>query len=81
MKSIARKAKNIKVKKEVRELGEIEDLNTKVALIQALIPIGLEYVSELLQQEVTQLAGSRYARRGNRETGTIAGVNRAGRFI
>ncbi len=69
MKSIARKAKNIKEKKEVRELGEIENMNTKVALIQALIPIGLEYVRELLQQEVSQLAGSRYARRGESGNG------------
>jgi transposase-like protein len=35
-----------------------------VELIQALIPLGLEAVNELLQQEVTALAGARYQRRG-----------------
>lgn len=33
-----------------------------VAMIQALIPLGLQAVNEALQQEVTQLAGQRYAR-------------------
>ncbi len=39
-------------------------LDTRVELIQALIPIGLEAVNELLQQEVCQLAGERYSRQG-----------------
>lgn len=33
-------------------------------LIRALIPIGLEAWNELLQQEVSQLAGERYSRKG-----------------
>ncbi len=40
------------------------ELDTRVELIQALIPIGLEAVSELLQQEVCRLAGERYSREG-----------------
>lgn len=40
------------------------ELNTRVELIQALIPIGLEAVNEVLQQEVCQLAGERYSRAG-----------------
>lgn len=40
----------------------IENGTTRVALIQALIPIALESVSELLQQEVEELAGPRYGR-------------------
>ena len=40
------------------------ELDTRVELIQALIPIGLEAVNELLQQEVCQLAGDRYSRAG-----------------
>ncbi len=40
----------------------IENGNTRVALIQALIPVALQYVNELLQQGVEQLAGPRYAR-------------------
>lgn len=40
------------------------DLNAKVELIQALIPLGLMAVEEALQQEVESLAGPRYARHG-----------------
>jgi transposase-like protein len=39
-------------------------IDTKVALIQALIPLGLLHVEATLQQEVEQLAGTRYARDG-----------------
>ena len=34
-----------------------------IALIQALIPLGLDAVSALLQEEVTRLAGPRYQRK------------------
>jgi putative transposase len=44
--------------------GKRDELNTRVAMIQALIPLGLEAVHELLQQEVTRLAGPRYRRTG-----------------
>jgi len=40
------------------------DARSRVQLIQALIPLGLEAVNELLQQEVTTLAGARYQRGG-----------------
>lgn len=39
-------------------------LDARVELIQAVIPLGLEAVNELLQQEVCQLAGERYRRGG-----------------
>ncbi len=39
-----------------------EDLDTRIVLIQALIPLGLQAVAEVLQQEVQALAGPRYAR-------------------
>jgi hypothetical protein len=39
-------------------------IDTKVALIQELIPLGLLHVQQSLQQEVEQLAGPRYARHG-----------------
>ena len=39
------------------------DIDVQVALIQALIPLGLAAVEDLLQQEVRQLAGTRYARK------------------
>jgi transposase-like protein len=51
----------------LRGLGEYRDvdgLDAKVALIQALIPLGLQAVGDLLAEEVTQLAGPRYARTG-----------------
>ena len=51
----------------LRGLGaypQVEGLNAKVALIQALIPLGLQAVQDLLEEEVTQLAGPRYARTG-----------------
>ena len=49
--------------REGREANRLE-LDTRVELIQALIPIGLEAVNEVLQQEVCQLAGERYSREG-----------------
>jgi transposase-like protein len=42
--------------------AELNALDARVELIQALIPLGLEAVKELLQQEVTALAGARYRR-------------------
>lgn len=36
----------------------------RVGMIQALIPLGLQAVEEALQEEVTRLAGPRYARTG-----------------
>jgi len=39
-----------------------EDLDTRVALIQALTPLGLQAVEDVLNQEVQTLAGPRYAR-------------------
>lgn len=47
-----------------RQQANLLELDTRVELIQALIPIGLEAVNELLQQEVCQLAGERYRRAG-----------------
>ena len=43
--------------------GELGDLEGRIALIQALIPVGLKAVQETLQQEVSTLAGGRYAER------------------
>jgi len=44
-----------------------EDLDTRVALIQALIPLGLRAVEEVLQREVELLAGR--GMRGGRGAG------------
>jgi transposase-like protein len=40
------------------------DLDTRIALIQALIPVALEKVREELQADVERLAGERYVREG-----------------
>ncbi len=40
----------------------VEDLGTEVALIQALIPLGLAAVHDVLQRDVERLVGPRYAR-------------------
>lgn len=45
-----------------------EELATRVAVIQALIPLGLQAVADALQQDVLTLAGPRYAR-GHRPPG------------
>lgn len=55
-------AKNGRIIKEKETDERIENVETRVALIQTLIPIGLQCVNELLQQEVEQLAGARYGR-------------------
>src|SRR3972149_5158284 len=46
--------------------AEAASLDSRVALIQALIPLGLEAVGDVLQQEITALAGPRYQRSGGR---------------
>jgi len=43
-------------------LSESQDLDTRIALIQALIPLGLQAVEDVLHQEVQRLAGPWYAR-------------------
>ena len=39
------------------------ELDSKVEMIRALIPLGLMHVEELLDEEVKALAGERYARK------------------
>jgi transposase-like protein len=41
-----------------------EELNVRIEVIQALIPLGLAAVEDALQEEVTRLAGPRYRRHG-----------------
>ena len=51
------------------------DLDTKVELIQRLIPLGLMHVEETLAAEVRELAGVRHARKTSGETGCRYGNN------
>jgi transposase-like protein len=46
-----------------RDAYEVMELDTKVEMIRSLVPLGLMHVHELLDQEVTALAGARYAHR------------------
>ena len=48
---------------EVQEAGLL-DVDSRVEIIQALIPLGLQAVNELLVEEVGRLAGPRYSRAG-----------------
>ena len=65
--------RSVKKRKKSRVLGEVEvlsreeysglELDSKVEMIRALIPLGLMHVEELLDEEVKALAGERYARK------------------
>ncbi len=60
-----------KGKREDREtLRMAEQIDSRVELIQALIPLGLDTVNDLLQQEVKALTGERY-QRGGRPVGRV----------
>lgn len=50
-----------------RDQFDALDVDSRLALIQALIPLGLMLVSEELQREVEQLAGERYGRKSGQE--------------
>ncbi|MDI6815720.1 MAG: hypothetical protein QME41_00810, partial [Actinomycetota bacterium] len=60
-----------------REQYERLELDSKVELIRALIPIGLMHIQELLDEEVRALAGERYARKDETSTAYRHGSNPA----
>ena len=69
MKRILRIGRGVKVRrakvKEILDLpGKALDVDARTELIQALIPLGLWHVKEVLEQEVRALAGERYKRQG-----------------
>jgi transposase-like protein len=53
-----------KCKPRPEEAWDVRAVDAQVALIQALIPVGLQAVGEALEVEVTALAGARYQRTG-----------------
>jgi hypothetical protein len=57
-----RKAKAVEIM-DLEEYGAM-DMDSRLALIHDLIPIGLIHVKEELQREVKQLAGDKYKRNG-----------------
>lgn len=67
MKSVVRIGANRKGRRKNLDeavTGDRRQIDARAELIQALIPIGLEAVNELLQQEVVSLVGARYSRGG-----------------
>jgi putative transposase len=64
MRKVLRIGSKRKSKAETQKKEFPEDLNTRIEMIQALIPIGLMAVSEQLEEEVVRLAGERYSRQG-----------------
>ncbi len=54
--------------------GELE-VDVKIEMIRSLIPLGLMHVHELLDDEVKELAGERYARKDELERGRRHGTN------
>jgi transposase-like protein len=69
MKRILRIGRGVKIRrarvKEILDLpAKAMDVNARTELIQALIPLGLWHVKEVLEQEVGALAGERYKRQG-----------------
>jgi len=60
--TVAKSIGNCKTSPQVA--WDVEAVDAKVALIQALIPVGLQAVQETLEAEVTALAGARYQRDG-----------------
>ncbi len=84
MKSVLR---SVQKRKKTKRLGKIEivdreayeglELDTKVELIRALIPLGLMNIYTLLDQEVTTLAGPRHVRKAGHYAGMRHGSNPA----
>ena len=78
-------ARNVRqIRRKGKQLGLVPtpvatapSLDSRVALIQALIPVALEQVHAALQAEVVSLAGERYAREG-RQPGHVRWTPQAG---
>jgi transposase-like protein len=76
--------RSVRKRKKARILGKVRvvqreeyeglEVDTKVELIRALVPLGLMHVQQLLDDEVTALAGARYARQDG-SAGTRHGSN------
>ena len=80
--------RSVRKRKKGRTLGRVEvirredytalELDAKVELIRSLVPLGLMHVEEVLDEEVTALAGERYARQaasiGGRRHGSNPGT-------
>ena len=78
--------RSVRKRKKGRTLGAVDvidregyaelEVDAKVELIRSLIPLGLLHIEELLDEEVTALAGERYARKDPSVGGRRHGSNR-----
>ncbi|MGH7695498.1 MAG: IS256 family transposase [Gemmatimonadaceae bacterium] len=75
-----RKSQRIEAVVEQHDVG-LDERTVSVAMIQALIPLGLRAVQDALQQEVTELAGVRYARQDGRPDLVRWGQQRGSVFL
>ena len=64
MRKVLRIGSERKPKTTTQENTLSAELNTRIEMIQALIPLGLMAVAEQLEEEVKELAGERYSRQG-----------------
>ena len=85
---MSRVLRSVRKRKKGRTLGAVDvidregyaelEVDAKVELIRSLIPLGLLHIEELLDEEVTALAGERYARKdpsvGGRRHGSNPGT-------
>ena len=85
---MSRVLRPVRKRKKSRKLGPVDvirredygdlELDAKVELIRSLVPLGLMHVEEMLDDEVTALAGARYARKdasiGGRRHGSNPGT-------
>ena len=80
--------RSVRKRKKGRTLGAVDvidreeyaglEVDARVELIRSLVPLGLMHIEELLDEEVTALAGERYARKdpsvGGRRHGSNPGT-------
>ena len=60
--TVGRGRKKREVVSKLERLKVLDRIDSRIEFIQALIPLGLEAVSDILQQEVRELVGERYGR-------------------
>ena len=80
----------VRKRKKSRKLGPVDvirredygdlELDAKVELIRSLVPLGLMHVEEMLDDEVTALAGARYARKDASRSGAVVTAAIRGRW-
>jgi putative transposase len=77
--------RSVKKRKKSRRLGEVDvvsreeyaefEVDSKVEMIRALVPLGLMHVEEMLDDEIIELAGARHARKESSTRGRRHGSN------